>query len=106
MSFIQLLEKDSKNNLKNNFNDKKFISRISYKENCTPLILLDLKKDTITLNNKNNQINIDQYTDRSFFAILNFNYAGIWYNNEKYGLSLKINEIFIKQKYDITKIIF
>lgn len=109
MNFIHLLEKDLKDKLKNDFKDKKFTSRIYVKENHTPLILLDLKKDTITLDNKNNKINIDQYIDQPFLAVLDFNYSGIWYNDSKYGMSLKINNIFIKQNYesyDSTKIIF
>ena len=53
MKFIYLLEKDLKDKLQNNFKDKKFTSRIYFKENRSPLITLDLKKNTIILNNKN-----------------------------------------------------
>lgn len=100
MNFIYLLEKDLKDKLQNNFKDKKFTSRIYFKENRSPLITLDLKKNTIILNNKNNEIDIDQYIEQSFLAVINFTYTGIWYNNIKYGMSLKINKIFIKQNYD------
>jgi hypothetical protein len=102
--FIEMLESHAKENVNHICKEKKFMSKIYKNEKYTPFINIDLKESTIIYNEKNNILEINDYINRNFTGIIDFSYTGIWYNDDKYGLSMKINTIFIKET-DI-KIVF
>lgn len=106
MTFIHMLEKHGKENTNKICKGKNYCTRIYCKNNFPPLINLDFKKNTKIINYNNETLSLNNYLNKKFFAIIEFNYEGIWYNKDKYGLSFKIEKIKIKEKEDNIKIIF
>lgn len=101
MNFIYMLEKHAVENVNNICRGKKYSTRIYHKENFPPLINLDLKGNTKIINDNGDTLFIKNHLSKSFSAIIEFNYEGIWYNENKYGLSFKIENIKIKENKKI-----
>lgn len=106
ITFMYMLEKHAKEKVSNICKRKKYSTSFYHKDNFPPLINLYLKKNTKIINDKDDILSLKNYLNKSFKAKIEFNYEGIWYNDNKYGLSFKIEKIKIKEDENNIKIIF
>lgn len=107
LMFINMLERHVKENLYREFKNKQFVSKIYYKEEYPPLIGLELKNNTEIINENQKRLSINKYINESFSAKIEFSYNGVWFNENRYGLSFKINKIIINDiKEQKIKIVF
>lgn len=107
LMFINMLESHAKENLYRDFKNKQFISKVYHKEKYPPLIGLELKNNTEIINENQERLSINNYINESFSAKIDFSYNGIWFNENRYGLSFKINKIMINDiKEQKIKILF
>lgn len=107
LMFINMLESHVKENLYKDFKNKQFVSKIYHKEKYPPLIGLELKNNTEITDENQNRLSINEYLNESFSAKIDFSYNGVWFNENRYGLSFKINKIIIKHiKEQKIKIVF
>lgn len=107
LMFINMLESHVKENLYKDFKNKQFVSKIYHKDKYPPLVGLELKYNTEIMDDNKNRVTINEYLNESFSATIDFSYNGIWFNENRYGLSFKINKIIIKDiKEPKIKIVF
>jgi hypothetical protein len=107
LMFINMLESHVKENLYKDFKNKQFVSKIYHKDKYPPLVGLELKYNTEVMDDNKNRVTINEYLNESFSATIDFSYNGIWFNENRYGLSFKINKIIIKDiKEPKIKIVF
>ncbi len=107
LMFINMLESHVKENLYKDFKNKQFVSKIYHKDKYPPLVGLELKYNTEIMDGNKNRVSINEYLNESFSATIDFSYNGIWFNENRYGLSFKINKIIIKDiKEPKIKIVF
>lgn len=107
LMFINMLESHVKENLYKDFKNKQFVSKIYHKDKYPPLVGLELKYNTEIMDDNKNRVSINEYLNESFSATIDFSYNGIWFNENRYGLSFKINKIIIKDiKEPKIKIVF
>jgi hypothetical protein len=107
LMFINMLESHVKENLYKDFKNKQFVSKIYHKDKYPPLVGLELKYNTEIMDDNKNRVTINEYLNESFSATIDFSYNGIWFNENRYGLSFKINKIIIKDIKDPKiKIVF
>lgn len=107
LMFINMLERHSKENLYIDFKNKSFISKVYHKKDIKeypPLIGLELKNNTKIINENQETLSINDYIEKSFLAKIEISYNGVWFNENRYGLSLKINKIIIKNEIKEKKI--
>lgn len=100
LMFINMLESHVKENLYKDFKNKQFVSKIYHKDKYPPLVGLELKYNTEIMDDNKNRVTINEYLNESFSATIDFSYNGIWFNENRYGLSFKINKIIIKDIKD------
>jgi len=107
LMFINMLENHVKENLYKDFKNKQFVSKIYHKDKYPPLVGLELKSNTDIIDENQNKLSINEYLNERFSATIDFSYNGVWFNENRYGLSFKINKIIIKNiKEAKIKIVF
>lgn len=100
LRFILFIEKDAKDKFsKSDFlKNKNFVSRIYKPEKNDPLIKLDIKENTIIKDENNNVITLKDYIEKRFICLSIIKYTGIYIGENNWGLSLKVEEIKIKNQ--------
>lgn len=64
------------------------MTKIYYKRKYPPLINIELKRNTIILDENQNILCINKYLNKSFSATIEFSYVGIWYNEKNQDIKI------------------
>lgn len=78
---------------------KQFSSKIYEKENYSPLFNLDIKDNVRVIDEENDTITYEELVEKDLensYIKCEISCNGIWINNNKFGISWKVNKIIIE----------